>query len=241
MRHASCTATYVEESPERLRIARLRMEKAAIRYAILALAFVLGMAGVVTAQAASKMYAFMPHGAFFSVETKPANLIDPQAFVVDPAAPAATGPQGIAHVAGVRPAYGVDDPRTAVVNAQGKQIGFTLAEWFGARGTVTLTPGPSSTTVTFELAGLKPGGLYSFFENHFRPDGVTFTPLDGTAKTNTFRASARGTAAGTIVAPGAITHAEAVLLVYHSDDTDHGMERGQIGVTAHHQLIVRVP
>jgi hypothetical protein len=212
-----------------------------MRYGILVLAFVLGIAGVAGAQTTSKTYAFVPHAAFFSVETKPANLIDPQAFVTDSAAPAGTGPQGITHVAGVRPAFGVDDSRLAIVNAQGKPLGFTLAEWFGARGSVTLTPGPASTTVAFELAGLKPGGLYSFFENHFHPDGVSFTPLDGTAKTNTFRASARGTAAGTIVAPGPITHAEGVLLVYHSDDTDHGIERGQLGVTAHHQLIVRVP
>jgi hypothetical protein len=209
--------------------------------AVLVLTFALGVAGIAGAQTTTKTYAFVPHAAFFSVETKPANLIDPQAFVADSAAPAATGPQGIAHAAGVRPAFGVDDRRFAVLNAQGKQLGFTLAEWFGARGSVTLTPGPTSTTVAFELAGLKPGGLYSFFENHFRPDGVTFTPLDGTAKTNTFRASPRGTAAGTMVAPGPIAHAEGVLLVYHSDDTDHGTERGQIGLNAHHQLIVRVP
>jgi hypothetical protein len=44
-----------------------------------------------------------------------------------------------------------------------------------------------------------------------------------------------------MVAPGPIAHAEGVLLVYHSDDTDHGTERGQIGLNAHHQLIVRVP
>jgi hypothetical protein len=31
------------------------------------------------------------------------------------------------------------------------------------------------------------------------------------------------------------------LLVYHSDGVDHGQQRGQIGVTAHHQLIIRVP
>lgn len=212
-----------------------------MRYAVLALTLVLGLTGIAQAQTTSKTYAFVPHSAFFSVEAKQAGLIDPQAFVADSAAPAATGPQGIAHAAGFRPAFGVDDPRWALVNAQGKPLGFTLAEWFGAHGSVTLTPGPTSTTVAFELAGLKPNGLYSFFENHFRPDGVTFTPLDGNAKTNTFRASARGTASGTIVAPGPITHAEAVLLVYHSDDIDHGMERGQIGVTAHHQLIVRVP
>lgn len=212
-----------------------------LRYAALALTLVLGTAGSAGAQPASKTYAFVPHAAFFSVETKPANLIDPQVFVADPAEPAGVGPQGIAHAAGVRPAFGVDDPRSQVVNAQGRQLGFTLAAWFGARGSITLTPGPASTTVAFELAGLKPNGLYSFFENHFRADGVTFAPLDGTAKTNTFRASAQGSASGTIVAPGPISHAEGVLLVYHSDDTDHGAERGQLGVTAHHQLIVRVP
>jgi hypothetical protein len=181
-----------------------------LRYGILALTFVLGMAGAAGAQTTSKTYAFLPHAAFFSVETKPANLIDPQAFVADAAAPAATGPQGIAHAAGVRPAFGVDDPRSEVVNALGKPLGFTLAEWFGARGSVALTPGPASTTVAFELAGLKPRALYSFFENHFRSDGVTFTPLDGTAKTNTFRASVRGTASGTIIAPGPITERSAV-------------------------------
>jgi hypothetical protein len=214
---------------------------APLRYAVLVLTLVLGVSGVAGAQTTSKTYGFVPHAAFFSLEAKTADLVDPHAFVIDSAAPAATGPQGIAHAAGLRPAFALDDPRSSIVNAQGKQLGFTLAEWFGARGSVTLTPGPTSTTVAFELAGLKPGGLYSLFENHFHADGVTFTPLDGTAKTNTFRASARGTAAGTIVAPGAITHAEAVLLVYHSDNTDHGAERGQIGLTAHHQLIVRVP
>lgn len=212
-----------------------------LRYGIITLALVLGMAGIAGAQTTSTTYAFVPHSVFFSLEAKTPNLVDPQAFVADQAAPAATGPQGIAHVAGVRPAFAVDDPRLSVVNAQGKQLGFTLAQWFGARGTITLTPATASTSVAYALAGLRPNGLYSFFENHFGPDGVTFTPLDGTANTNTFRASARGTATGTIVAPGAITHAEGVLLVYHSDNTDHGADRGQLGVTAHHQLIVRVP
>lgn len=212
-----------------------------MRHAVLALTLVLSVTGIAGAQATSKTYAFVPHAVFFSLEAKTDNLVDPQAFVADTAAPAATGPQGIAHAAGVRPAFAVEDPRSPIVNAQGKPLGFTLAAWFGARGTVTLTTSQASTMVAYQLAGLRPGGLYSFFENHFRPDGVTFTPLDGTAKASTFRASTQGTASGMIVAPGAITHAEGILLVYHSDDTDHGADRGQIGVNAHHQLIVRVP
>jgi hypothetical protein len=212
-----------------------------MRFMVSALTFVLALSGIAGAQTASKTYAFVPHAAFFSLEAKVPNMVDPQAFVADASAPAATGPQGIAHVGGVRPAFVVDDPQTAVVNAQGKPLGFTLADWFSARGTVSITPGPTSTTVAFQFSGLRPGGLYSLFENHFRPDGVTFTPLDGSGKANSFRASAQGTASGTIDAPGGITHAEGVLLVYHSDDREHGMERGQIGVNAHHQLIVRVP
>jgi len=212
-----------------------------MRYAVLVLSLVLSVAGIAGAQATAKTYGFVPHAAFFSLEAKTENLVDPQVFVADAAAPAATGPQGIAHVAGIRPAFGVEDPPSEILNAQGKRLGFTVAAWFGARGSVTLTTSQASTTVAFQLAGLKPGGLYSFFENHFRPEGVTFTKLDGTAKANTFRASAQGSASGMIVVPGPITHAEGVLLVYHSDDTDHGLERGQLGVTAHHQLIVRVP
>lgn len=38
-----------------------------------------------------------------------------------------------------------------------------------------------------------------------------------------------------------MTHAEGLLLIYHSDGRDHGVQRGKIGVDAHHQLIVRVP
>jgi len=43
----------------------------------------------------------------------------------------------------------------------------------------------------------------------------------------------------TLTAPQMLTHANAVLLVYHSDKTFHGDQRGEIGVTAHHQLFAR--
>ena len=189
----------------------------------------------------ARTYALLTHAAFFSVEAHPANLVDPQAFVRDPAAAAATAYQGIAHVAGFRPAYGVDSPETDIFNAQGQPLRMTLGAWFGARANVTVSPAAGGTDAAFSFAGLVPRGHYSVFENHFAESGVTFTPADGDAKTNSFDAAADGTATLRIRVPGALTHAEALLLVYHSDGVDHGMQRGAIGVNVHHQLIVRVP
>ena len=202
-----------------------------------------GMTALASAQSEphAKTYAFLTHAAFFSVESKPANLIDPQVFVRDPDAPAATGPQGIPHVAGYRNALGVDNPTLDIENARGAPLHMTLAQWFGARGTVKLMPSGGDTMAKFSFEELVPNGHYSLFENHFSPTGVTFTPADGTATTNSFTATANGTARIELRVPGAVTHAEALLLVYHSDGMDHGMQRGALGVNAHHQLITRVP
>jgi len=186
-------------------------------------------------------YGFLTHAAFFSLESKQMNLVDPQVFVADPAALAATGPQGIAHAPSVRPAFGVDDPRKPALEAQGRPLNFSLGQWFGARGTVTLAPARGTTNASFRFDGLVHGGRYSLFENHFSDSGVTFTPLDGSGTTNSFTAGPDGAAMIQLTIPGAVTHAEGLLLVYHSDAHDHGMQRGVIGVDAHHQLIVRVP
>jgi len=209
---------------------------------VAAFGLVLAAAGAQSTVAqGAKTYEFVTHAAFFSLEAKQANIVDPQAFVTDPAATAGPGPQGIVHLAGFRPAFGVEDPSTPVVNAQGRALGFTFAEWFGARGSVKLTPASTTTAAAFTFAGLMPNGRYSLFENHFGDSGVTFTPLDGNATTNSFTASRDGRAALGLTVPGAVSHAEGLLLVYHSDGRDHGMERGQLGITAHHQLIVRIP
>ena len=45
-------------------------------------------------QPGAKSYGFLTHAAFFSLESRQANLIDPQAFVADASSAAATGPQG---------------------------------------------------------------------------------------------------------------------------------------------------
>jgi hypothetical protein len=179
------------------------------------------------------------HAAFFSAETKQPKPLDPQVFVRDAKAQAATGPQNIKHAAGFRAAPISESAKTALFNADGKPSGFTLGKWLGARGTVQVAA--DGQTVTVRLSGLQPKGKYSLFENHFDQQPIGFTPLDGSGKTNTFTAKADGKATVTVKVPETMTHANAVLLVYHSDHQAHGESRGEIGVNAHHELIARIP
>lgn len=183
---------------------------------------------------------FVLHASFFSVETKQPTLLDPQVFVQEAGATAGAGPQGIQHSAGLRPAHLMDPPGTPLFGATGKPLGITLGQWSVAHGSVEIAPPQGGKSrATTRLAALIPNARYSLFENTFSPAGVTFKPLDGTGTSNSFTAGAGGTATLTIDAPGALTHENAVLLVYHSDGVDHGLSRGQVGVTAHHQLIAR--
>ena len=159
----------------------------------------------------------------------------------DPASPGATGPQNIQHIAGFRPALIEQDAKTTpLFNAKGESLGFDLGQWLGATGGVTITPSANGkATISAQFSKLQPGGFYSLFENHFDQQPVGFTPLDGAGKANNFVADKKGAARVTVTAPQMLTHANAVLLVYHSDKAFHGDQRGEIGVTAHHQLIAR--
>jgi len=182
------------------------------------------------------------HMAFFSRETHQVLGIDPQIFVKATDSPAGAGAQNIVHVAGFRNASAADPGATEAYNAQGKDLGFTLGRWFGAQGTVSIADQTSAHPhVTASFLDLIPRGVYSLFENHFAAPGVTFTPLDGSGKTNTFTAKSDGSATVHVEAADALTAADAILLVYHSDGKAHALLRGEPGVTAHHQLIVRIP
>jgi hypothetical protein len=182
---------------------------------------------------------FVTDAAFFSKETHKTDAVDPEVFVADPQSQAGTGPQGIEHVAGIRLALIERDSKsTALLNAKGEPLGFDLGHWLGAMGKATLpaqSDGTAKILVTF--GGLRPNGHYSLFEDHFDQKPVGFTPLDGAGKHNNFVAGKNGSAKLTVTAPSMPTSANAILLVYHSDGQFHGTERGQIGVTAHHQLI----
>lgn len=184
---------------------------------------------------------FEPHGAFFSDETHQPEAIDPQVFVKVPGM-AGVGPQKIPHVMGIMPAHLTDPASAHLYTARGKPLNITLGQWLSARGTATIAPmGSHGDKVTVSFAALISRGSYSLFAVTLQPGGDTFEPLDGIGKSNNFVASATGTGSVTVTTPTMLTHINAVLLVYHSDGQAHGMSRGAPGVTAHHQLIARVP
>lgn len=209
----------------------------------------LGVLAVATAILASGATAavtlrFEGHGAFFSSETRQPTVIDPQVFMETPGASAAVGPQNIPHAAGFVPAPLSAPPDTPLYNAEGKMLGTTLGRWLTAAGTGSVEPAGDPThadRVIVAFTSLIPGGLYSLFEVTFQPSGNTFAPLDGTGVRHNFVALSNGTARATVLTPAPLTHSNAVLLVYHSDGQTHGMSRGTPGITAHHQLIARIP
>ncbi len=183
---------------------------------------------------------FVTHAAFFSQETKQPQPIDPQVFVHDPAAAEAVGPQGIKHLTGLRPARIDEEAKTTpLFTALDKPLGFDLGAWLGASGGGVVSDDAGKITLVANFAGLRPNGRYSLFENHFDQKPIGFTPMDGTGLTNSFIARADGGATASMTLTHVPTHANAVLLVYHSDGETHGLERGRIGVDAHHQAIAR--
>lgn len=209
------------------------------------LAIFAGLSLIVTTGCASRSVEldFVPHAQFFSTETNQRPPLDPQVFVKDATATAGVGPQNISHVAGYRTALLSDPGSSTIYNAQGVPLeGFTLESWLSAKGEVEIKPDDSGKAkIEVELSGLRPNGVYTLFENHFDQQPVGFTPLDGTGTTNSFVAGPNGNAKFELTSPHVPTHDNAVLLVYQSDGKSHGIERGQIGVNAHHQLIARIP
>jgi hypothetical protein len=191
---------------------------------------------------ARQTLSFVGHGAFFSQETQRSPAIDPQVFVKDESSAEGTGPQSIAHAAGVRPVRLDDSPELVLYNANGDPLGFTLEKWLGATGTVDLDlQANGGTRLTMSFKKLIAFGVYSVFRATFSPDGTTFVPIDGDGTTNTFTSTVDGS--GTLVAstPSRLTHANAILLILHSDSQEHGVTRGLIGANAHQQLVARLP
>ena len=205
-----------------------------------AIALLFSVTAVPAIADSSKALSLETHAGFFSTEVKLKQALDPQVFVQASSAEAATGPQGIKHVAGFRNALVADNLTLPIYTADGKPMDMTLGQWLSAKGNVVLTPmAGGAERVTVALSGLKPNGRYSFFENHFEQKPIGFTPLDGQGTDNSFVASADGRGVVSIILPSPLTHDNAVLLVYHSDGKTYGKSRGEIGLNAHHQLIVR--
>lgn len=221
------------------------MVKSSIRGLFVTLAAVglaLAATTVVLGAGPTYRYTFETHAAFFSAETKQPVVVDPQVFVADPSAPAATGPQNIAHLAGYRPARPQSDSSTApLFTARGRPLGFTLGAWLGASGRGTITCNGTTATATHWFSGLVPGGLYQLTRLQFTPQGPQRTPFgkpDGSDSTLT--AASDGTATFTSTLPFCPDASEGVVLAYHSDKTTHGAAMGEIGVNLHNQLATRI-
>ncbi|MBV8074608.1 MAG: hypothetical protein JO140_04185 [Candidatus Eremiobacteraeota bacterium] len=195
--------------------------------------FIAGLAGVTIADANAMTVWFQTHAAFFSNQTHTSPAIDPQVFVVDASAAAALGPQSIEHVAGVRPLR-LEEESVPVYTADGAGLGFTGSKWLAAEGRAIVTP----QIVEVRLGRLIAFGIYSLFKSAY--ESTTFAPLDGEGKRNSLKADAMGAATLTVTIPEVLTPRSAILLVYHSDGTDHTLQRGKIGYTAHHQLIAQL-
>jgi len=194
-----------------------------------------------TASSSRVSLTFIRHAAFFSQEARRATVIDPQIFVREDSAPEGTGPQNIEHAAGLRPARLDDLPEVVAYNAEGTSLGFDLDKWFAATGTVDIAPQGAGDRVSATFKNLIAFGVYSLFRITFAPDGATFVPLDGDGKNDGFTAGFDGSAGVVVTTPEHLQSGNAIVLIYHSDATEHGEARGLLGVTAHHQLIVRLP
>jgi len=192
-------------------------------------------------EAAAETFAFVPYAAAFSLETKQSEIVDPLVFVIAPHEPPATGLLGIAHLPGIRNARMSDDPIQPALDADGKPLGFDLAHWFGATGTVELSGGGSTRDrVTARFNNLIANGRYSLFLA--KGDARTaVVPLDGAGRANSFTAGADGTGGIALVSPLALVHPNAILLVFHSDRADHGQGRGELGIYSHVELAAPIP
>lgn len=183
----------------------------------------------------------LTHAEFFARESGRTVAVDPQVFVILPGAPAASaasGLQDIGHAAGFRNASPSDPLATRLFTATGKPLDLTVGQWFFASGSVSLKPpvdGVQQLVVT--MRGLKPAGVYSLSERSLEREPVGLTLPDGSPASNTFVVDASGNATITVVAPGALTHDDALQLVYHSDGNAYGAP----GTDTHLQLVVRIP
>ncbi len=165
-------------------------------------------------------------------------------FIRDASAPAQTDPgSGAVHDAGVRP-FGENDPPSAqLMNANGVPLKVSLAEWRAATGTAELAPtSGGGTRVRAAFRGLIPMGRYSLFIRQLAGRaGVVLTPGDVTGSADTFFADPDGAGRIEIESPNVIPSGAQLVLIFHSDGTDHQSSPGNLGVTAHEQLITRVP
>jgi hypothetical protein len=178
--------------------------------------------------------------AAFQPVTAATTAQPPQVFVRDASAQAQTGDNP--HDFGLRPPGENDSDAAPLYNAHGDAIRAGLGVWRTAAGTATFEPGPQTIMVRASFRGLVPDGRYSLFTRQLAGrTGVVFTPLDLVGATNSFSADGQGKGEIAVASPLQLPSGAQLVLVYHSDGTDHQSSIGVLGTNAHPQLITRVP
>jgi hypothetical protein len=169
---------------------------------------------------------FMTHVHFEEMHSLRRKAIDPQVFVREKQ--------------DFRPARRGDDPSSPLYTAQGGGLSLNLGHWFGASGTARFLNGPGVPIreVRFSFTGLVPFGVYSIFVSRSTPDTVEIAPF--AKATESLKASVDGSLALATTAEIPLLDGDLVWLVYHSDIATHGNRLGELGVTAHEQLILPV-
>ncbi|MBV8748337.1 MAG: hypothetical protein JO103_01350 [Candidatus Eremiobacteraeota bacterium] len=165
-------------------------------------------------------------------------------YVRDSSAPALTdAAAGGPHDAGLRFPADNDAPSAQLSNAHGGALHVSLAEWRAATGTADLTPTPDGgVRVHATFKGLMSAGRYSLFIRQLAGrNGVVLTPVDITGAADGFFADKDGNGDIAVQSPNPIPANAQLVLIYHSDGSDHLGSPGNLGVNAHEQLIARVP
>lgn len=174
--------------------------------------------------------------------TMSANDAAARIFVGDSRAKAGTGSNGLQHAAGVRSADDSDDASTDVLNANGDGLALSLDKWRAATGSAQWTHLDNGhDRVTFTFHNVIAFGSYSVFVADLNnPDSAALLALDGSGTANNFTAAEDGTASLDVTTQQPLTNEEALVLVYHSDDMDHGPAPGTLGIDAHEQIITHL-
>ena len=168
-----------------------------------------------------------------------------QVFVRDSSAPAqADGSAGGMHDAGLRPPSDTDPPSAQLTNAHGDALKVSIADWRSASGEADFQPvmQGGGVRVRASFKGLIAMGRYSLFVRQLAGRvGVVLTPVDIVGAANSFLADRDGNGLIAVDSPNLIPSGAQLVLVYHSDGADHQSSPGNLGITAHEQLITRVP
>lgn len=186
---------------------------------------------------AQRLLRFELHGAYYSRRLGIVPAVDPQVFVADPTVTVGgIGLENIEHAAGLR-ALRLDEPDVALYAADGVLLGFTSAKWLEAEGTAAVVPSAGGERLALRFERLIAFGVYSVFKRIPGASGDVDVPVDGTGKSNSFRAGARGEADVAIESPQPLDPQNSLYLVYHSDGRAHGLDPGSLGITAHQHLV----